>query len=211
MLGSSNSASEPGRESVASAARILSSGGLVVYPTETVYGLGADAFNPAAVHRIVALKVRAPRKPIAVLIADLEMLRDLVTDVPALAQTLIRRFWPGPLTLVLPARPSVSASLTGDSDGIGVRLSSHAIATAVVRALGRPITTPSANPAGMAPPTTIDAARVYFGAQVDGYLDGGSLPAEPASTVIDVRDGWTLIRAGAISAAAIRAALHDGF
>jgi len=209
MLGSSNSASETARPELAAAARVLATGGVVVYPTETVYGLGADAFNPAALQRLVALKVRAPGKPIAVLIADVEMLHDLVTDVPAIAQRLMRQFWPGPLTLVMRAQPAVSPLLTGTSDGVGVRVSSHAIATALVVAVGRPITTPSANPADRPPSISIDAAREYFGAQVDCYVDGGTLPGEPASTVVDVRAGWSLIREGAIPANRIRAVVDE--
>jgi len=194
---------------VAAAAAVLAAGGIVVYPTETLYGLGVDALNPAALQRLVELKVRDAGKPIAVLIGDTNMLRQLVRDIPPQASVLMRRFWPGPLTLVLPALPSVSPVLTGDGDGIGVRLSSHPLATALVRAVGRPVTAPSANPAGMAPPTTIAAARAYFGLRVDYYLDGGRLPGEPASTVVDMRGEMTVIRAGVIAAADLRASLRS--
>lgn len=196
-------------ERVGHAARVLRAGGLAVYPTETVYGLGADAFNASALARLTALKVRQRGKPISVLIGDLEMLEDLVTEISAAAAILIRRFWPGPLTLVLPARASVSPVLTGEGSGIGVRLSSHPVATALVRALGRPLTTPSANPAGMPPPTRIEAARAYFGEHVDYYLDAGPLRGQPTSTVVDVRDGLRVLREGAIELAAIRAAVDE--
>ena len=195
MLDSSNSASE-----VDAAARILAAGGIVVYPTETLYGLGADAGNAAALQRLVELKGREPAKPIAVLISDTKMLEDVVDEISEAAANLMRRFWPGPLTIVLRARPSVSRVLTGGGDGIGVRVSSHPIATRLVRALGRPLTAPSANPAGQRPPTRLEDARAYFGDRVDYYVDGGHLPGEPASTVVDARHGLQVIRDGAVPA-----------
>lgn len=177
---------------------ILTSGGIVVYPTETLYGLGADAWNDDALERLLGLKVREPGKPIAVLIGDLDMLGELAESVPAEAAQLIERHWPGPLTLVFAARPRVPAALTGGSGGIGVRISSHPVARALVTALGRPLTSPSANPAGKPPPRGVEEAAAYFGAAVDFYLDGGPLPGEPASTVVDVRNGLRLLRAGAV-------------
>ncbi len=197
---SSGSSGRHERDAVAAAAQVLARGGIVVYPTETLYALGADAFHAAALQRLVDLKVRQAGKPIAVLVSDLDMVTAIAAEIPPRAHTLMRRFWPGPLTLVLRAHPHLSALLTGDGTGIGVRLSSHPLATALVRALGHPVTAPSANPAGMRPPATVEEARSYFGAQVDCYLDGGSLPGEPASTVVDIRDGFKLIRAGAVSA-----------
>lgn len=199
MPDSSNSAS-----AVDAAAHALAAGGIVVYPTETLYGLGADAWNAAALQRLVELKGREVGKPIAVLISDTEMLEDVVEDIPEQAADLMRRFWPGPLTIVLRARPGVSRLLTGGGDGIGVRVSSHPVATALVRALGRPVTAPSANPAGMPPPTRLDEARAYFGARVDVYLDGGCLPGEPASTVVDARHGLRVLRDGALPADLVR-------
>ncbi len=209
MPGCSNSAGEPDHEAIRAVARVLADGGLVVYPTETLYALGVDAQNPAALQRLVEVKVRELGKPIAVLISDTAMLRDLAAEIPPDAETLMRRFWPGPLTLVLRARPSVSSVLTGGGAGIGVRLSSHPIAMSLVRALGRPATAPSANPAGMRAPTTIDEARAYFGARVDAYVDGGRLPGEPASTVVDVRAKLKVIREGAVAAADLRASLQQ--
>lgn len=207
MPGSSDSASEADGEPVAAAARLLASGGLVVYPTETLYALGADAFNASALQRLVALKGREPGKPIAVLIGDRAMLHALVTAIPPPADALMSRFWPGPLTIVLRARAVVSPVLTGGGDGIGVRLSSHPTATALVRALGRPVTAPSANPAGLPAPQRVEDAKAYFGSRVDGYVDGGMLRGEPASTVVDLRDGLMVIRQGAITVEALRASL----
>ncbi|MFN8627821.1 MAG: L-threonylcarbamoyladenylate synthase [Candidatus Binatia bacterium] len=206
MLGSSSNGADR-HDALTAAARVLARGGIVVYPTETLYALGADAGTAVGLQRLVDLKVRRPGKPIAVLIGDLDMLTDIVVEIPAPARLLMRHFWPGPLTLVFRARPHVSPLLTGGDTGIGVRLSSDPLATALVRALGRPVTAPSANPAGLAPPASLEQARTYFGSQVDSYLDGGTLPGEPASTVVDVRDGFALIREGAVPANALWPAL----
>lgn len=196
------------QQHIAAAVRVLRRGGLAIYPTETLYALGADALNPAALRRLAEVKGREPGKPIAVLISDHTMLEQLAVECSPQARALMRRFWPGPLTLVLCVRDGVSPLLTAGS-GIGVRLSSHPVATALVHALARPVTAPSANPAGMPPPRLIDAARAYFGDRVDYYLDGGRLPGEPASTVVDVRDGLTILRAGAIPTEALRATVSN--
>ncbi len=198
----------PDQQHIEAAVRVLRRGGLAIYPTETLYALGADALNPAALRRLIEVKGREPGKPIAVLIGDDAMLEQLAAELPTQARELSRRFWPGPLTLVLRPREGVSPLLTGGG-GIGVRLSSHPMATALVRALGRPVTAPSANPAGMPPPRRIDAAHAYFGERVDYYLDGGLLPGEPASTVVDVRDGMRILRAGAIATDDLGAAVPN--
>jgi L-threonylcarbamoyladenylate synthase len=197
------------RRAVQAAARLLAGGGVVVYPTETLYALGVDACNPRALQRLIALKAREPGKPIAVLVSDQSMLREIADEVSGGADALMRRFWPGPLTIVLRARPTVSEVLTAGSGGIGVRVSSHPLAAELVRRLGRPVTAPSANPAGRRPPACVEDARAYFGARVDDYLAGGRLPGEPPSTVVDMRDDLRIIRAGAVSADALRACLHE--
>lgn len=207
MSASRDNGSRRNDEALATAAGVLADGGIVVYPTETLYALGADACNPLALRRLIELKARERGKPVAVLIGGVEMLRDLATEISPEAVTLMHRFWPGPLTLVLRARASVAPALTGGGDGIGVRLSSHPLATALVRALGRPVTAPSANPAGGRPPVRADEARAYFGTRVDYYLDGGTLEGEPASTVVDLRAGLKVIREGAVSVNEICAAL----
>src|SRR6185436_16922211 len=158
------------------AVRALRHGGVVVYPTETLYGLGVDATDEEALKRLVTLKGREEGKPISVLISDTAMLERVAASVSPAAVRLMSRFWPGALTLVLPAAPGLSPLLTGGSGTIGVRHSSHPLATALVAELARPLTSPSANPAGAAPPCTVAEARVYFEDDVDEYLDGGSLP-----------------------------------
>jgi len=207
MRGCSGSAMRPAAESAAAAA-VLRRGGAIVFPTETLYALGVDALNAGAVRRVVQLKRRPADKPIAVVIANMAMLDHLVTAVPDAARALMARFWPGPLTLVLPPRPGLPGQLTA-GDGIGIRISSHPLATAIVEACGAPVTAPSANPDALPAPRTLAAAQAYFGSEVDLYVDGGELPGEPASTVLDVRQGWRVIRAGAVSIAAVRAVIGD--
>ena len=178
-----------------------------MFPTETVYGLGADASSSAAVERLVAVRGREEGKPILVLVHDLTMVEAITADVPDAARRLAARFWPGPLTLVLPARDGLPAALTAGSGTIGVRIPGHAVALDLVARLGRPVTAPSANPPGLEPPRRPDLARSHFGDRIRVYLDAGELPGG-ASTVAAV-DGDTLrvLRAGAIDEARLRAAL----
>ena len=187
--------------------RALSRGKLVVFPTETLYGLGADARSDVAVELLVAVRGREPGKPILVLVRDVAMAETIAAEVPEGARRLAARFWPGPLTLVLRARPGLSAALTAGSGTIGVRAPGHPTAAAIVDGLGGPVTAPSANPPGAAPPRRLDEARAYFGDGVDVYVDGGELPGG-ASTVASVEgDEVRVLRAGAVSEAALRAAL----
>jgi L-threonylcarbamoyladenylate synthase len=174
-----------------------------------VYGLGADARSATAVARLVALRGRDEGKPILVLVADLAMAATVAAAVAAAARRLAARFWPGPLTLVLPARDGLPAPLTAGTGTIGVRVSRHATAAALVAGLGRPVTAPSANPPGGAPPRRVEDARGYFGGAVAAYVDGGTL-AGGASTVAAVeRGGVRVLRAGPVSEAALNAALED--
>ncbi len=196
-------------DALADAVAALRRACLVVYPTETLYGLGADALEPVALQRLVAVKGREPGKPISVLVSDFDMLADVVESIPSVAGALAQRFWPGPLTMVLPARAGLSDVLTGGSGSIGVRISSHDLATQLVRGLGRPVTTPSANPAGQPPPRRIKEARNYFGDEVSVYLGTQVLPGEPASTVLDLRGKPRVLRAGVVTAAAIAAAIGE--
>jgi L-threonylcarbamoyladenylate synthase len=187
--------------------RALARGKLVVFPTETLYGLGADARSDVAVELLVAVRGREPGKPILVLVRDVAMAETIAAEVPEGARRLAARFWPGPLTLVLRARPGLSAALTAGSGTIGVRAPGHPTAAAIVDGLGGPVTAPSANPPGAAPPRRLDEARAYFGDGVDVYVDGGELPGG-ASTVASVEgDEVRVLRAGAVSEAALRAAL----
>ena len=195
---------------LADAVAALRRGGVVVYPTETFYGLGVDATNARALERLVELKGRPAGKPISVLIADDEMLAQVVVEMSDLARALADRFWPGPLTLVLPARSGLSEHLTADSGTIGVRWSNHPLATALVAGLGRPVTTPSANPGGAAPPVAVAQAHAYFGDAVDVYLDGGRLPGGLGSTVVEPGADLRVVRPGAIPTTEIIAVQKGG-
>lgn len=191
---------------LARAVEVLRYGEAIVYPTETVYALGVRALDNRALQRLRKLKVRDKNKPISVLVADQAMLEQLVEEIPLPAERLIASFWPGPLTLALPAKSYVSDILTGGGGTIAVRISSHPVAQELVSRLGEPLTTPSANPAGARPPVTVAAAATYFGKRVAYYLDWGTTPGEPVSTVAVVtRNLITLLRHGAISREAIAA------
>jgi len=196
---------------VAAAVNALQHGNVIVFPTETLYGLGADALDGAAVEKIFRLKGRDPNQPIPVLVADSEMLHALITDISPLALKMTERFWPGPLTLVLPARQDIPKPLLNASGGVGVRISSQPIATKLVRALGRPLTATSANPAGKEPARTIEAAKNYFNGAVNVFLDGGTLTSKIGSTVVEVTaNKIKIIREGDIAASELRRVLGEG-
>ncbi len=175
----------PSREALDLAAAILSGGGLVAFPTESFYGLGADALDPRALARVFAVKGRPESKPLLVLVDSVAMVEDVVSEVPAGARALMARHWPGALTLVLKAAAHVPEKLTAGTGTIGVRMPGHPVALALVRAARRPVTAPSANPSGAEPPTTALAVRRHFDDVVDLILDGGSTAGGAGSTIAD--------------------------
>jgi L-threonylcarbamoyladenylate synthase len=178
----------------------LKSGNVIVFPTETVYGLGADALNPAAVEKVFQLKGRNPNSPIPVIVADQAMLQGVVEKIPPVARTLMEQFWPGPLTLVLPAAPGMPKQLLNRMGGVGVRISSQLIATGLAQSFGRPLTATSANPSGQQAASTIEQAQNYFASDIEIFLDGGKLPSKTGSSVVEVIDDRIkIIRAGEIS------------
>lgn len=188
----------------------LKRGEVIVYPTETLYGLGADALNLNAVEKVFQLKGRDPQTPIPVLVADREMLGALVDEIPALAEKLMAKFWPGPLTLVLAARKDIPSALLNADGGIGVRISSQPIATELVRALGRPLTATSANPSGREPARTAEQARDYFSEEIRVYLDGGPLTSKTGSTVVEIgNNAITIIREGEIGKSELQRAVGE--
>lgn len=193
---------------LAEAIDALRAGELVVYPTETFYGLGADPLSPDALERLFALKRREPDKPVALIAADSASAFALARAIPDTARRLAEVFWPGPLTLVLPARDGFPPALLGPDGGIGVRVSPHPAARALAAGLGHPITATSANLAGKPPATTIAEARAAFGVKVKVYLDGGTLTGGAPSTVVAFDStGFRVLRAGAVNERAISAAL----
>jgi L-threonylcarbamoyladenylate synthase len=181
------------------AARVLGRGGLVAFPTETFYGLGAAALDRRAVRRVFEVKGRPASMPLLVLVDSESMVGRVAPEIPARARVLMTRHWPGALTLVLRAAAGLPAELTAGTGTIGVRLPAHATARALVRALGAPVTAPSANPTGAEPPTTAGAVLAHFGDTLDLVLDGGPTPGGAPSTVVDVTiDPPRVIRQGAV-------------
>ena len=188
----------------------LRAGALIVYPTETFYGIGARALAAEAVGTLARLKQRAGEggKPISVIVADRAMVARVVARVPLPAAALMDHFWPGPLTLVLPARDDLPPELTAGSGRIAVRVSSHPVARALTAALGEPITATSANRAGEAPACDVAAARRALGDDISVYVDGGAVAGGSGSTVLVVDDdAGHVVRAGAVSVAALRRVL----
>jgi len=196
---------------ISDAIEALRAGELVVFPTETFYGIAADPFSESALEKLIAIKGRDPQKPIALIAADALMALLIAREVSSIARTLANTFWPGPLTIVVPAREGLPAPLVGPDGGVGIRVSPHSIAMALSEGLGRPITATSANRSGEEPATTVAMARKSLGDKVKVYLDGGTLGASAASTVVGCdASGYRIIRAGAISEREIAAALSAG-
>jgi len=168
------------------AAELIRDGGLVAFPTETVYGLGANAFDAAAVARIFTVKGRPRQSPLIVHVDSIEMARTLVREWPLAADLLARRYWPGPLTLVLPKQPSIPDIVTAGLATVGIRVPSHPLALALIRAAGVPIAAPSANPFTELSPTTAEHVRQSLGDAVDLVLDGGPATVGIESTVLSL-------------------------
>lgn len=180
------------------AAAVLRGGGLVAFPTETFYGLGAAALDRGAVRRIFELKGRPETKPLLVLVDSLVMAQR-VGDFGPKACALAARHWPGALTLVVPARAGVPEEVTAGTGTIGVRVSVHAVARGLVGALGAPVTAPSANASGGAPATTASDVLAYFEDRIDLVLDGGPTPGGEPSTVLDTTvEPPRVVRQGAV-------------
>ncbi len=187
------------------AAAIIRKGGLVAMPTETVYGLAADATNDAAVARIFEAKGRPQFNPLIVHVAGADMAARYVEFSPV-AEKLTRAFWPGPLTLVLPRRADCAISLLASAglDTLGVRAPNHDIAQALISAVGGPLAAPSANPSGAISPTFADHVRDGLGDKVDKILDGGPCPVGVESTIVKIEgDAVTLLRPGGVAREAI--------
>jgi L-threonylcarbamoyladenylate synthase len=190
----------PRARPIADAAAVLAAGGLVGFATETFYGLGADARRADALRRVFLVKGRSASKPLLVLVDSLAMLESLVPTIPSQAQVLMERHWPGPLTVVLRARPGLPAELSAGTGTIGVRIPGHPVARALVRALGAPVTAPSANPSGGAPPTTAKDVLGAFDGKIELVLDAGRTAGGPPSTVVDATvDPPRVLRAGAVT------------
>jgi L-threonylcarbamoyladenylate synthase len=186
--------SDPG--AIAEAAQIIRSGGIVAFPTETVYGLGADALNPLAVARIFEVKARPRIDPIIVHVADQET-AGLYGTFPELARILAGRFWPGPLTLILHKSPLVPPIVTAGLETVAIRIPAHPAALALIKAAGRGIAAPSANPFGYVSPTEAQHVAEQLSDRIDMILDGGSSQIGVESTILSlVGDVPCVLRAG---------------
>jgi len=193
---------------IGDAVRLLNAGRLVAFPTETVYGLGAMAFDEAAVACIFAAKGRPQDNPLILHLASADDLQLIARDVPRVARELMASFWPGPLTLVLRRQDRVPAGVTAGLDTVAVRVPDHPIALDLIRALGAPIAAPSANRSGRPSPTTAAHVAHDFGVNVPLILDGGSTLVGLESTVVDVTDRVPrLLRPGGISIEELRAVI----
>src|SRR4051794_34684885 len=198
----------PDPDVIARAAEIIRAGGLVAFPTETVYGLGANGLDAVAVARIFEAKRRALNDPVILHAASIDEVEQIVSEVPPLARTLAERFWPGPLTVVLPKREIVPDVATAGLPSVAVRVPSHAVAQALIRAAGVPIAAPSANLFMRTSATTAQHVLDDLGERVDLILDGGPTPHGIESTVVAAGDAeLRLLRPGAVSAEALADAL----
>ncbi|MFI9011395.1 L-threonylcarbamoyladenylate synthase [Actinosynnema sp. NPDC053489] len=194
------------------AAGVLRAGGLVAFPTETVYGLGANAEDPAAVARVFQVKGRPPSHPLIVHLAAAERLDGWVEDVPETARVLAERFWPGPLTLVLRRGPRVSPEATGGLETVAVRVPDHPVALGLLSAFGGGVAAPSANRFGSVSPTTADHVRAELGDAVDFVLDGGPCEVGVESTIVDATgDVPAVLRPGGVTREDLEAALGRAF
>jgi L-threonylcarbamoyladenylate synthase len=202
-----NLTSEASRESLMRAAEILRSGGIVALPTETVYGLGANALDASAIEKIFVAKERPSWDPLIVHISDTAMLQRVTVSLPASAQTLIDAFWPGPLTLLLPKNDAVPDAVTAGRPRVGVRMPQHPVAHALIREAGVPIAAPSANRFGRTSPTSAQHVAEDLDGRIDAILDSGETTHGLESTVIDAcEEPCVVYRPGVISIEQIRAA-----
>jgi L-threonylcarbamoyladenylate synthase len=196
----------PDEGAIREAAEVIRAGGLVAFPTETVYGLGANALDPAAVRGIFTAKGRPVTNPLIVHVASRDEARGLAREWPAAAERLAAAFWPGPLTLVVPAADAVPEEVRAGGPTVGLRWPAHPVAAALIAASGLPIAAPSANPSTELSPTRPEHVLRGLDGQIDVLLDGGPCPGGIESTVVDVsEDAPRVLRPGLVTAEAIEA------
>ena len=199
---------EPGM--IDSAARVLAAGGLVAFPTDTFFGLGADVTNEEALARLFEAKGRAPTQPVPVLLADMGDVTAVADGIPAGAGVLADRFWPGPLTLVLSRRAGLPALVSGGGDTVGVRVPDHDTPRALIRALRRPITGTSANSSGNPPHRDAAGVTADLGGRIDLVVPGACGGHTAPSTVVDCTgEAPVVVREGVVPLTALRAAWPD--
>jgi L-threonylcarbamoyladenylate synthase len=194
--------------SLAEAVAVLKGGGLIAYPSDTVYGLGAAASNERAVARVFAVKGRLSEKALSLILADVQDMGPLCAEVPPSARLLAERFWPGPLTLVLRRSPSFQSAALGSDESVALRVPDHFFLRQLIRALGEPITGTSANRSGRPSCRTAREVQRQLGGAVDLIIDGGPSRAGQESTVVDITTHPpTIVRQGAIARAEIERAI----
>jgi L-threonylcarbamoyladenylate synthase len=192
------------------AAEVIREGGLVAFPTETVYGIGANAFDKKAVRKIFISKVRSKDKPLSVCVAGLAQLRQVVSSLPDEAEVLIKAFLPGPLTLILPKRSTICGEVTGQSGGVGVRFPDHGIALALIKESGVPVATTSANVSGGIDARTAREVMEQLQGKIDLLIDGGQAKLGVPSTIADFTCcPYRILREGAISKEELDRVLRD--
>jgi len=195
---------------VGEAGKLLAAGQVVALPTETFYALAVHPFQEAALERLFALKERPPGKPVLLLVASLEMLADLVAEVSPAAEALIREFWPGPLTIILPAKPGLPALVTGGTGTVGVRQPRQAATCRLIQGLGHPVTGTSANRSGRPPLTRAPEVDREFGEAVPLIVDTGPCPGGLPSTVVDLSSSRPrLLRPGAVDLERLKKVVPD--
>lgn len=203
-------AEHPDEEVIAKAGRILKEGGLVAFPTETVYGLGGNALDPRASMKIYAAKGRPSDNPLIVHIAEMDKLSEIVTEIPEGAKVLAEKYWPGPLTMILPKSDIVPGETTGGLDSVAVRFPSDAIAQALIKAAGGFVAAPSANTSGRPSPTTAGHVEEDLGDAVDMIIDGGQVGIGLESTIVDFTEKIPVVlRPGYISLDMLRDTLGE--
>ena len=195
-------------ESIQTALEILQNGGLVAFPTDTVYGVGALAFDGKAVESIYTAKDRPIEKAIPVLIGDVADMEKVGMDIPDIAYKLAARFWPGPLTVIVPKKPTLPESVSA-TNTVGVRMPDHEVARALLRAAG-PMAVTSANISGQLSPSTAQEVLAQLGGRIDLIIDGGTTPGGVPSTVVDCTDmEIKILREGPIALEEIRSKLSS--
>jgi L-threonylcarbamoyladenylate synthase len=196
---------KPESERIDEAVAILKSGGVIAFPTETFYGLGADARNEAAIEMIFGVKGRGFSNAILVVLGNPEHIVVFAEDIPAQARALMKRFWPGPVTILFRASAAVSPKLTAGSGKIGIRLTSHPIARELSRRLGGPLTATSANLSGAPECSSAEEVLAQLEGRIDGLVDGGPTPGGKGSTIVDATvSPAKVLREGVIPASLIQ-------
>lgn len=201
---------KPEQSIISAAVQIFREGGIIAYPTETFYGLGADGLNDQAVEKIFSIKGRDRKIPISVIIGEMNDLKCLVRDIPECASRLIDAFWPGALTLIFRASENIPPFLSSGSGKIGIRISSNPVAIALAKALCHPITSTSANISGAKECTSAGEVLTRIGEKIDAVIDGGHTPGGLGSTIVDITDQPPVIlREGAIPCSLILPVLEN--